>query len=213
VILDVGCAHGRAVEALADDGWNVVAFDAEVALVREAVERTPKAVGCVGDARRMPFRDGSVSGAVAMEVIEHFHNPPEVIDEMHRLVRRGGAVVVTVPNGALERVYSRLNPSYWPTTTHQQIFSKRRLTSVMRASGFEPIRVESASFEWTMRWLVHSLLRSRFDATGEVRSHLRVTSAMERSFRLLRRSVYARRAMAAASRLVGKTYVAECRRL
>jgi 2-polyprenyl-3-methyl-5-hydroxy-6-metoxy-1,4-benzoquinol methylase len=209
-ILDVGCGHGRAVEAIAKEGWHVVAFDAEVSWVREAVGRAPEAAGCVGDARHMPFHDGSVPGAVAMEIIEHFHQPRELIDEMRRVVQPGGAVMVTVPNGALERVYRRLNPAYWGTTTHQQTFSKRRLASLLRASGFDVVRVQSASFEWTLRWLVHSFLRSRFSATGELHNHLGVANAMDRMFGLLRRSTLARRALAAAGKLVGKTHVAEC---
>jgi ubiquinone/menaquinone biosynthesis C-methylase UbiE len=211
-IVDIGCGHGRADEAIAGEGWFVVAFDAELSRVREAVGRSPQVAGCVGDARHMPFRDRSVTGAVAMEIIEHLHHPGGVIDAMQRIVRPGGAVMVTVPNGALERIYRRLNPAYWPTTTHQQIFSKRRLASLLRASGFEPVRVQAASFEWTLRWLVHSLLRSRFDATGEIHNHRGIARAMDRMFRTLRRSWLARRAMALAGRLIGKTYVAECRR-
>jgi ubiquinone/menaquinone biosynthesis C-methylase UbiE len=208
-IIDIGCGHGRAVEAMAGDGWFVIAFDAEVSRVCEAVGRTPQVGGCVGDARHMPFRDRAVTGAVAMEIIEHLHDPDDLIDEMRRVVRPGGAVMVTVPNGALERIYRRLNPAYWPTTTHQQIFSKRRLESLLRVSGFEPVHVQAASFEWTMRWLVHSLLRSRFDATGEIHEHLRVARAMDGMLRTLRRSRTARRAMAVAGTLIGKTYVAE----
>ena len=200
------------MEAIAGDGWRVVAFDADVSRVIEAVARAPQVVGCVGDTLHMPFHDGSVTGAVAMEVIEHFHHPGELTDEMQRVVRPGGAVMVTVPNGVLERIYRRLNPAYWPTTTHQQIFSKRRLASLLRASGFEPVDVQAASFEWTLRWLVHSWLRFRFDATGEIYEHLRVARAMDGVFRTLRRSWTARRAMAAAGTLIGKSYVAECRR-
>jgi SAM-dependent methyltransferase len=211
-IVDIGCGHGRAVEAMALDGWRVVAFDTDVSRVLEAVGRAPQVVGCVGDALHMPFRSGSVTGAVAMEITEHFHHPRDLTDEMQRVVRPGGAIMVTVPNGVLERVYRRLNPAYWPTTTHQQIFSKHKLVSLLRASGFEPVGVQAASFEWPLRWLVHSLLRSRFDATGEIHEHLRIARAMGGMFRTLRRSRTARRVMAAVGSLIGKSYVAECRR-
>ena len=51
----------------------------------------------VGDAGRLPIRDGSVDAVAMMEVLEHVPRPWEVLDEIWRVLRPGGVLVGSAP--------------------------------------------------------------------------------------------------------------------
>lgn len=51
----------------------------------------------VGDAHRLPFRDGTYDLVLATQVLEHCHTPAAVVAEVHRVLRSGGLFVCSVP--------------------------------------------------------------------------------------------------------------------
>ncbi|MGH7395366.1 MAG: class I SAM-dependent methyltransferase [Candidatus Methylomirabilales bacterium] len=51
----------------------------------------------VGDAHRLPFRDGAYELVLATQVLEHCYNPAAVVAEVHRVLRSGGLFVCSVP--------------------------------------------------------------------------------------------------------------------
>jgi SAM-dependent methyltransferase len=48
----------------------------------------------VVDAHRLPFADATFDLVVAMNAFEHYRNPPEVVRQLHRVLRPGGLVLV-----------------------------------------------------------------------------------------------------------------------
>ena len=67
--------------------------------VAKARERLPKADLRTADLTR-PFEldDATVDVAYAGEVIEHLASPDDFLDELHRVVRPGGLLLLTTPN-------------------------------------------------------------------------------------------------------------------
>jgi len=51
----------------------------------------------VGDAHRLPFRNGTYDLVLATQLLEHCHTPAEVVAEVHRVLRPGGRFVCSVP--------------------------------------------------------------------------------------------------------------------
>jgi SAM-dependent methyltransferase len=51
----------------------------------------------VGDAHALPFADGCFDSVVASQVLEHLHSPWVAARELGRVLRPGGALVVSVP--------------------------------------------------------------------------------------------------------------------
>lgn len=49
------------------------------------------------DGRRFPFVDASFDAVLCNQVLEHVFNPNEFVAEMHRVLKPGGTVVLTVP--------------------------------------------------------------------------------------------------------------------
>lgn len=51
----------------------------------------------VGDARELPFRDESVSLIVSMDTLQHIPSVEDVFDEMQRVLKPGGLLLVSFP--------------------------------------------------------------------------------------------------------------------
>jgi ubiquinone/menaquinone biosynthesis C-methylase UbiE len=51
-----------------------------------------------GDAARLPLRSSSVDNVLCSWSLEHFPNPEEILEEMIRVVRPGGKIIIWGPN-------------------------------------------------------------------------------------------------------------------
>src|SRR5437899_2813557 len=95
---DVGCAGGELAALLATRGWRVQGAEAEPALVEAARSRGVEARAVDLDRAPLPWPAGAFDAVVAAEVIEHVIDTDRLLAEMARVLRPGGALVVTTPN-------------------------------------------------------------------------------------------------------------------
>jgi SAM-dependent methyltransferase len=95
--LDVGAGTGTAASALVAAGAWVVAADRSYTMAAECRDRRLSAV-VVADAHRLPFADSSFDGAWADRVLQHLAAPDRALDELVRVVRPGGRVVLADPD-------------------------------------------------------------------------------------------------------------------
>ena len=102
-VLDLGCGGGRHAFEAARRGARVVAMDtdrgeldrvtATFAAMAEAGELPVGAAGraVIGDAGRIPFRDGAFDKVIAAEILEHLPADQTAMNEIARVLRPGGA--------------------------------------------------------------------------------------------------------------------------
>jgi glycosyltransferase involved in cell wall biosynthesis/ubiquinone/menaquinone biosynthesis C-methylase UbiE len=96
-VLDVGGGTGFTSEALRQAGATCTVMDFDNAELH-LHERCP-VQGVLGDAQRMPVRDGSVDVAVASNVLEHVPDPFAALREITRVLKPGsGVAYVSFPN-------------------------------------------------------------------------------------------------------------------
>ncbi len=93
-LLDVGAGPPQFAAVCAEAGARYVALDLDRAQLR--VRRGGSAV--VGDGRALPFADDSVDVAFSSNVLEHVSRPWSVADEMVRVTRPGGLIVISYTN-------------------------------------------------------------------------------------------------------------------
>src|SRR5215470_14839311 len=98
-LLDVACGPGIVTAAIAPEASSVVAFDATEQMLEKARARCAKAgLGNVvfkrGDAENLPFNEGSFDGVVTRLALHHFADPQRALDQMLRVLRRGGTAVI-----------------------------------------------------------------------------------------------------------------------
>lgn len=100
-VLEVGAGSGRDTLGLVRAGATGVVLDyspASLALVGEQARRQGLEVHLVqADALAMPFREGTFEVVFHQGLLEHFRDPQPLLTENARVTRRGGRVVVDVP--------------------------------------------------------------------------------------------------------------------
>ena len=89
--LDVGCGL-RPYESYFPAG-SYVGVDVEVS-GRDPAMKTPD---CYYDGRLLPFADRSFDGAFSTQVLEHVADPAALLREMHRVVKPGGSLLLSLP--------------------------------------------------------------------------------------------------------------------
>ncbi len=94
--LDVGCGGGIYLENVAK---MAIGVDISHAVLKRARIRNPECLFVVADARELSFfRESTFESILLSEVIEHFENPELFFEGAHRLLKRGGRLIVTTPN-------------------------------------------------------------------------------------------------------------------
>lgn len=102
-VLDVGSAAGAVSALLHDRGFEVMGVDISESMVRWAHRRIERegrkrVAFAVADVDALPFPDAAFDALVAMGVIEYLDSDAKALDELVRVVKPGGRIIVTVPN-------------------------------------------------------------------------------------------------------------------
>jgi len=111
-VADVGCASGYGTAALIGTGnppRRVIGIERDPFHLGEAARRYPWLTVVEGDATALPFEDGSVDAVVMLDVLEHVPEPRAALTEARRVLRPGGALVLSVPHRGLLAPLDSLN--------------------------------------------------------------------------------------------------------
>lgn len=126
-ILDVGCGTGRNLVELAGFGHARGAEPSEAA-ARVGRERGLDIVAT--SVEDLPFPDAAFDLVTALDVIEHTDDDVVALREIRRVVRPGGACVVTVP------AYPRLWGPHDVINLHRRRYTRRMLREAAGAAGW-----------------------------------------------------------------------------
>ncbi len=96
-VLDAGCGTGWFSKAAAERGANVTSMDLGEGLLQQ-VSIKCKSNRVVGSILNIPFSDNTFDYIVSSEVIEHIPQPLDAIDELYRVLKPGGKLVLSTPN-------------------------------------------------------------------------------------------------------------------
>jgi len=99
-ILEVGSGSGRDGIIFAREGGRVVSLDYSMPaleLVRSQLDEQGEVSLVCGDAFDLPFEDGTFDLVFHQGLLEHFRNPEEMLEEHRRVLKRGGYILVDVP--------------------------------------------------------------------------------------------------------------------
>lgn len=115
-VLDAGCGPGLYADALLSAGAEVVGFDASPAMVELARRRvgTQAHIDVAELGAALPYEDQSFDSAVCALVIHHVENRPAAFAELHRVLRPGGALVVSTQHPTSD--WLRKGGSYFDRT-------------------------------------------------------------------------------------------------
>ncbi|HST66786.1 MAG TPA: methyltransferase domain-containing protein [Mycobacteriales bacterium] len=123
--LDLGVGDGEFTAALhRDTKLDVVAADPHPDYLR-ALRRTEPELPLVRVGTALPFATGSLDSASALDVLEHVADEAATLAELHRVLRPGGLLVLSVP---ARHAFSALDPDNAKLThprLHRAVYLRR----------------------------------------------------------------------------------------
>jgi SAM-dependent methyltransferase len=142
-ILDLGCGAGTYVRFFAELGHRVVGFDYSRPSLRRAQAGDPGRRGqyVEGEAYGLPFRTGSFDAAIAVGIFQALGNAETAIDEILRVLRPGGSVIIETLNAAepsalVRSAIARFRGSADPV----RVYSPFRVKGWLSRRGAPPLR-------------------------------------------------------------------------
>lgn len=134
-VLDVGCGSSRIIGLLPEGS---VGLDVLVRKLRFNRRFGVPLVLASGFA--LPFPDGSFGCVLSSEVIEHVPKDSPMIDELYRVLRPGGRLILGTPDYArwewvwLEKLYARVAPGAY-ADEHIAHYTRTEILRLLEAKG------------------------------------------------------------------------------
>ena len=173
VIVDIGCGDGQALRMAADRsaGHRFVGLDWSASAVRQSRGRGIAVLRAAIDGPALPLASGSSDVVIMSEVIEHLVDTDAALEEVRRILKPGGSLLLSTPNLAawynrgllaagIQPVFSEVSLRAVfgrPGTQvagHLHMFTRRALVGLLSARGFSSIEVSGACYHdvpWPLR--------------------------------------------------------------
>lgn len=102
VVLDVGCGSGELLSLVATErGCKCFGVDFSAMGIAKALDSGFG--GCVSGLPAIPYATGVFDVVLCTETLEHVSDAKGTIAEIARVVRAGGKVIISVPDGTVDR--------------------------------------------------------------------------------------------------------------
>lgn len=156
-VLDIGSADGTFTKVIVDKSKadKVIGIDVlpdSVSYAKRRFARSKVVSFKVADAHNLPFGGNYFDAVFCLETLEHVEDPCRVVSEMFRVLKKGGYVVVLVPN---ENFLFKIGWQLWllgPGSiwkgTHIQNLSAEEILGTLKKGGFKIKAVKK--FMWGM---------------------------------------------------------------
>jgi SAM-dependent methyltransferase len=151
-MLDWGCGLGQISDMLRSRGVDVTSFDYRPGLSgdgRERLTHFPHVEAYVsGDPVRLPFADAQFAAVLSLGVLEHVARPDESLEELRRVLRRGGMLYVyKLPNrfSWLEWLARKLGLYYHGAAEHDRVYDGRSARAIIERHGFSVLEFRRAN--------------------------------------------------------------------
>jgi 2-polyprenyl-3-methyl-5-hydroxy-6-metoxy-1,4-benzoquinol methylase len=144
-LLEIGCGSGGRIAGLKQFGWEVEGQDVDLKAVERCREQGLKVHH--GPIESCCLSKGSYDVILMAHVLEHLHNPADVLKQCREMLKPGGRIIITTPNmSALGRLVYR---KYWlplDPPRHITIFSPESLRNILKTAGFDSVKVSTVTY-------------------------------------------------------------------
>ena len=141
-LLDVGCGTGANLAFVERRfaGARTLGLDFDAGALAYSRGREVRAGLLRGEGTRLPLRDASLDGLLALDIIEHFDDDGALLSEFRRCLKPGGELVASVP------AYPWLWSPHDEFLHHRRRYRSGELQGKLRAAGFELLESHGMNF-------------------------------------------------------------------
>lgn len=139
-ILDVGCGEGITLQKLLKKFPDRIIHGLDYEWDNVAVCKTHNLPAQRGSAYELAFEDQSFDCCLFLEVIEHLLDPEKALREIHRVLRKGGLLLVIFPHDWLFKAarlfFMKLKEAFTPSG-HVKQWQPAEMRKTLNDVGFE----------------------------------------------------------------------------
>jgi 2-polyprenyl-3-methyl-5-hydroxy-6-metoxy-1,4-benzoquinol methylase len=131
-LIDVGCGTGHFLLALqrrVGSAGELFGLDFSSVAVARARSVVPDATIDEGNAYEIPYSDKYFDVVTSLETLEHLKKPRVALDEMVRICKPAGHLVITVPNGSEDDWKGHVN--FWTAATLKELLTSVGVAEVI----------------------------------------------------------------------------------
>ncbi len=146
-LVDLGCGTGANLPMLREvvgARGNVIGLDFSPLALQHAKSEVPGVQNLglsQGDAMQLPLRDGCADCVTMLDVLEHLRDDRKALSEVERILKPGGALILTVP------AYQHLWSAHDEALHHFRRYEKHELRARLREAN---LQVDKLSFAMSL---------------------------------------------------------------
>jgi uncharacterized protein (TIRG00374 family) len=151
VVIDIGCGSGVQLKHIDTPGYaRAIGIDVSMNAIRFARGKAlPNTEFVIADAQYLPVKSSVADRIICAEIIEHVKSPDHLVQEIDRVLKHGGVVVITTPNdrsvwGGYEFLWDVFGRGRNYGETHLRFFTQSDLRK--KFSDFSECRTRSLFF-------------------------------------------------------------------
>jgi len=143
--LDVGCGNGHLLSVSKKNGWD--AYGVEFTETAVAISRAKGITVFKGELDIKDYTENKFDVITFIEVLEHINNPNQELSAFNYLLRKGGALYITIPNfNSLSRFLFKEKWNIIEYPEHLCYYTRKSLHNALIKNGFEKISLVTTGF-------------------------------------------------------------------
>lgn len=161
-ILDVGCGNGWVAKEFIPKGKWVYSLDVSVTNPSKARKLYPdeKHFGIAADSFHLPFNDNFFDCVIASEIIEHVFDPAKFVQELFRVVKKGGSLIITTPYKEKLIYYLCIHCNQkTPANAHIHSFDEKELGNLYKENDLISFNYETFGNKFLIFLRTHVILQ------------------------------------------------------
>ena len=179
-ILDVGCGSGETLKILKNIGWDVWGLEIDKKAVEIARHKGLNVK--YGNLLDGKFPPGFFDVVRFWAVFEHLHRPRETLQEVYKILKRGGELIIGVPN--FSSLQSKIFKQRWyhlDIPRHLYHFTKKTLRNMVASEGFRVNNyrfISGAGIAGSMGYLLEDKFNRKRDLASKLVSNQKIVLAL-----------------------------------
>jgi SAM-dependent methyltransferase len=155
-VLDIGCGTGDRLDVFRSRGFET--YGVETSDSADYAKDHLRLNVTKGDLFSAHFPDGFFDIATLYNVLEHTHDPEKVCQEVQRILKDGGFLVIQVPNkDSFQYKIFKKKWAAFDVPRDLYYFNTRTLGSLLKKAGFKVMKIDYFMNWWHPPTLVTSL--------------------------------------------------------
>ncbi len=146
-ILDIGCGRGLFLDVMRRGGWDTIGTEFNEETASHAINTYGLKI-LPGDIAQHKLPAESLDAININQVLEHLKNPDKVLEENHRLLRKGGILIISVPDlRSPQFAIGKKNWAYLDLPFHLFHFTEEGLSELLKKNEFKVKYIKRFSLE------------------------------------------------------------------